>query len=68
MDILLENVNQQYISVLREMAKAMNFNLKELQAEIPQELESRILSVENKEAELVKPDWQQIMDTASKIK
>lgn len=68
MNVVLENVNQKHLAVLKELAKALNFTISEVSKETfpKQELLRRIHHIEH-EGELITPDWEAIQQQAGKI-
>lgn len=66
MNILLENVEQEHVSVLRELAKALHINMRELDSP-DVELNRRIETIERGDVELVTPDWETIVRQADAI-
>lgn len=66
MNILLENVEQEHVSVLRELAKALHINMRELDSP-DVELNRRIETIERVDVELVTPDWETIVRQADAI-
>ncbi len=69
MNVVLENVNQKHLAVLKELAKALNFTISEVSKETfpKKELLRRIHHIEN-EGELITPDWEAIQQQADTIK
>lgn len=49
------------------MKKQKNRKIAKAESNILRELKSRILSIENGTTTLIKPDWQKILNVASKI-
>lgn len=66
MTVLLENVSDEHLSVLRELAKVLDFQLREVGIE-DAELQRRIESYERGETRVVTPDWASILQQAKAI-
>jgi predicted kinase len=67
MNIVLENVSQKHLSVIRELAKALRFKIATISEESSdKELQRRIENVELGQ-NLVTPDWNSIMNQANLI-
>lgn len=68
MRIVLENVDAQYMSVINELAQALRFKVAKVERESKKaEIDRRIDRYEASQTNLVRPDWQKIVEEARSI-
>lgn len=66
MRIVLDNVEPQYIGILRELADALNFTLTETDINSKRtEIDRRIQRIETNQTNFVTPDWESIKKEAA---
>ncbi len=67
MRIVLDNVEPKYIGILNELAQALQFTVSTVEKESKQaEIDKRIQRLEDRQADIVTPDWQLINSEANK--
>jgi hypothetical protein len=65
MRIVLDNVEPQYIGVLRELADALHFTLTETETNSKRaEIDRRIQRIETNQTNFITPDWEKIKEEA----
>ncbi len=67
MTIVLENVNQQHVKILKELAKVLKFKINNVE-DTNLNIAQRIENIELGKTNLVTPDWDNIMQQARRIK
>lgn len=61
MRIVLENVDSQYMGIIKELAQALQFRVTKVETETKKaEIDRRIERYESGQAKLIRPDWQKI--------
>ena len=66
MRIVLDNVEPQYIGVLRELADALHFTLTETETQSKRvEIDRRIQRLEANQVNIITPDWTTIQQDAA---
>ena len=66
--LVLENVKENHMGLLSELAKTSKFSIKDVyDATIQDELDEQIENYENGNATLIDVDWEEIVKEAEKI-
>ena len=66
--IVLENVGENHLTLLRELAKTLRFSIKSVsESAYTDELNQRIENIENGSANLITPDWGSIVEKSNAI-
>lgn len=67
MTIVLENVNQQHVNILKELAKVLKFKINNVE-DTDLNIAQRIENIESGKTNLIAPDWTHIIQQAQEIK